>query len=128
MRGMGSVIGLVIVALISVMVYKYFLTSGQSVGATTPVATIDAAGAQNDLIAIGQAERMYQVQNGRYASLDELLSDGSMQMRKPNRKGYTYDVDASDQSFRATATCTSPRLRGCHNYSIDQTMTVQIAP
>jgi len=128
MRGLGSVIGLLVVALIAAMTYKYFLTSGQSVGATTPVATIDAVGAQNDLIAIAQAERMYQVQNGKFASLDELLSDGSMQMRKPNRQGYTYDVDASDQSFRATASCTTPPLPGCHNYTVDQTMTVQIAP
>jgi hypothetical protein len=128
MRGLVGVIGLLVVALISLMVYKYFLTSGQSVGATTPVATIDAVGAQNDLIAIGQAERMYQVQNGKYASLDELLSDGSMEMRKPNRKGYTYEVDASDQTFQATATCTSPPLPGCHNYSVGPTMTVQVAP
>jgi hypothetical protein len=128
MRGLGSVIGLLLVALISVMAYKYFLTSGQSVGATTPVATIDAVGAQNDLIAIGQAERMYQVQNGRYASLDELLSDGSMEMRKPNRQGYTFEVDASDQTFQATATCTSPPLPGCHNYSVGPTMTVQVVP
>jgi hypothetical protein len=128
MRGLGSIIGLLIVALVATMVYKYFLTSGQSVGATTPVATIDAVGAQNDLIAIAQAERMYQAQNGKYASLDELLSGGSMQMRKPNRQGYSYDVDASDQTFRATATCTSPALPGCHSYSVDQTMTVQVAP
>ena len=128
MRGLGSVIGLLVVALISVMVYKYFLTSGQSAGAATPVQTIDAVGAQNDLIAIAQAERAYQAQNGKYASLDELISGGAMQMRKPNREGYTYDVDASDQDFHATAHCTLPALPGCHNYSVDQTMTVQIAP
>jgi hypothetical protein len=131
MRGIGSIVGLLVVALISVMAYKYFLTSGgtaSATGVTTPVQTIDAVGAQSDLLAIGQAERMYQAQNGRFASLDELLSDGSMQMRKPNRQGYTYDVDASDQSFRATATCTSPKLPGCHSYSVDQTMTVQIMP
>jgi hypothetical protein len=127
MRGLGSIIGLLVVALIAAMAYKYFLTSGQSVGATTPVATIDAVGAQNDLIAIAQAERMYQAQNGKYASLDELLADGSMQMRKPNRKGYTYDVDASDQSFVATARCTSS-VPGCHSYSVDPTMNVYLTP
>ncbi|HEX4001385.1 MAG TPA: hypothetical protein VHX36_01980 [Candidatus Acidoferrales bacterium] len=128
MRGLGSIIGLLVVALISVMAYKYFLTSGQSVGAATPVATIDAVGAQNDLIAIAQAERAYQAQNGKYASLDELLSDGSISLRKPNREGYTYDVDASDQSFVATARCTSSASAGCHNYSVDPTMSVHIAP
>jgi hypothetical protein len=128
MRGLGSVIGLLVVALIALMVYKYFLTSGQSAGATTPVQTIDAIGAQNDLIAIAQAERVYQAQNGKYASLDELLSEGSMQMHRPSREGYTYDVDASEQNFVATARCTSPPLPGCHNYSVGPTMTVQIAP
>jgi len=128
MRGLGGLVGLLVVALISVMAYKYFLTSGQAVGATTPVQTIDAVGAQNDLIAIAQAERMYQAQNGKYASLDQLIADGSMQVRKPSREGYVYDVDASDQSFHATAHCTSPALPGCHNYAVDQTMTVQIAP
>jgi hypothetical protein len=49
-------------------------------------------------------------------------------MRKPSREGYVYEVDASDQSFHATARCSSTTLPGCHNYSVDQTMTVQIAP
>jgi hypothetical protein len=129
MRGLGSVIGLLVVALIAAMAYKYFLTSGaSSAGATTPVQTIDAVGAQNDLIAIAQAERVYQAQNGKYASLDELLSDGAMQMRKPSREGYTYDVNASDQRFVATARCTSPTLPGCHNYAVDPTMNVQVVP
>jgi hypothetical protein len=128
MRGLGSVIGLLVVALIAAMVYKYFLISGQSAGVTTPVQTIDAAGAQNDLIAIAQAERSYQAENGRYASLDELVSDGAIEMRKPSREGYAYEVDVSDQNFVAMARCTSPPLPGCHNYSVDQTLTVQVVP
>jgi hypothetical protein len=128
MRGLGSLVGVLVVALVAVMVYKYFLVSGQSAGAATPVQTIDAVGAQNDLIAIAQAERAYQAEHGKYASLDELISGGAMQMRKPSREGYTYDVDVSDQSFRATARCASLSLPGCHNYFVDQTMTVQLAP
>jgi hypothetical protein len=128
MRGLASAAGLLIVALISVMAYKYFLTSGPSAGAaSTPIATIDAVGAQNDLIAIAQAERMYQAQNGKYASLDDLISGGAMNLRKPSREGYTYEVDASDDSFRATAQCVST-IPGCHSYSVDQTMTVQVVP
>ncbi|MFY9691767.1 MAG: hypothetical protein WAJ86_17650, partial [Candidatus Acidiferrales bacterium] len=93
-----------------------------------PVATIDAVGAQNDLIAIAQAERMYQAQNGKYASLDVLMSAGDMTLRKPHREGYTYDVDASDQSFVATARCTSSAPTGCHNYSVDPTLNVHVTP
>jgi len=128
MRGLGGVIGLLIVALIAAMVYKYFLSSGQSAGVTTPVQTIDAVGAQNDLIAIAQAERMYQAEHGKYASLDELTSSDAMQMRKPSREGYTFDLDVTDNSFRANARCASSSLPGCHNYSIDQTMDVQVQP
>jgi len=128
MRGMGSILGLLVVALICAMAYKYFFTSGQSVGATTPSATIDAVGAQNDLIAIAQAERMYQAQNGKYASLDDLISGGAMNLRKPNREGYVYDVDASEQNFVATARCTSSAPVGCHNYSVDPTMSVHVTP
>lgn len=128
MRSLGSLVGVLVVALVAVMVYKYFLASGQSEGTATPVQTIDAVGAQNDLIAIAQAERAYQAEHGKYASLDELISGGSMQMRKPSRQGYTFDVDASDRNFRATARCASPSLPGCHNYTVDQTMTVQLAP
>ena len=129
MRGLGSVIGLLLVALISLAVYKYFLASTPSADAgASPVQTIDAVGAQNDLIAIAQAERMYQAQNGKYAPLDELISAGAMNRRKPNRRGYTYEVDASDTNFRATAECTPAGATGCHSYSIDPTMNVQIVP
>lgn len=130
MRGLGSVIGLLMVVLVSLGVYKYFLAPGPSAdaGAATPVQTIDAVGAQNDLIAIAQAERAYQAQNGKYASLDELISGGAMNLRKPNRQGYTYEVDASDDNFRATAQCAPAQAAGCHSYSIDPTMNVQIIP
>ncbi|HTW24070.1 MAG TPA: hypothetical protein VMD78_10750 [Candidatus Baltobacteraceae bacterium] len=130
MRGIGSVIGLLMVVVISLVTYKYFLASGPSAdaGASTPVQTIDAVGAQNDLIAIAQAERMYQAQNGKYAPLDDLVTGGVMNFRKPSRRGYTYEVEASDTSFRATAQCTSDQTAGCHSYSIDPTMNVQIVP
>jgi hypothetical protein len=127
MRGLGSLVGILVVALAAAMVYKYFLASGQTTGAATPIQTIDAVGAQNDLIAIAQAERAYQAEHGKYVSLDELVSGGAMQMRKPSREGYAYEVDPSDTGFRATARC-STALPGCHNYFVDETMTVQIAP
>ncbi|HUA00925.1 MAG TPA: hypothetical protein VMB02_11395 [Candidatus Aquilonibacter sp.] len=129
MRSLGSVAGMLVVVLVALLVWKYFLTSGQSVGANTPVQTIDAVGAQNDLIGIAQAERSFQAQTGRYASLDQLTSDDALptQLRKPSRQGYTYDVETSDDGFRATAICSST-LPGCHSYSIDQTMTVQLVP
>ena len=126
MRAVGGLIGLILAAAIAMLVYKYYLSPAQSPAAATPVQTIDAVGAQNDLLGIAQAERAYQTEHGKYASLDELTSSGVMEMKKDGRAGYTYEVEASDNSFRATARCSG--FRNCQNYAVDQTMTVQPAP
>lgn len=127
MKAFGSLATLLIAGLVVVFIFKYYVAPQQSTGAAaSPVHTIDAVGVQNDLIAIAQAERAYQAEHGKYASLDELTSSGAMAMRKEGRGGYTYEVDASDDSFRAIARCDD--LQGCQSYAIDQTMSVQPAP
>jgi hypothetical protein len=126
MRSLGGFIALIVVALIGGLIYKYSLSSVQSTAAATPFQTIDGVGARNDLLSIAQAERAYQAEHGKYASMDDLISSGEMSMRK-TRQGYTYDVDTSDEGFRATARCT-PEAQGCQSYVVDQTMSVQPAP
>jgi hypothetical protein len=126
MRAVASLVGLLVAMAIAVMIYKYYLSPAQSPGVATPVQTIDAVGVQNDLLGIAQAERAYQAEHGKYASMDELTSSGAMEMRKAGRGGYTYEVEASDNSFRAIAQCGG--VQGCQNYAVDQTMTVQPAP
>jgi hypothetical protein len=126
MRALGSLVGLLVVAAIVMVVYKYYLSPAQSPGVATPVRTIDAVGVQNDLLGIAQAERAFQAEHGKYASMDELTSSGAMEMKKAVRAGYTYEVDASEDSFVATARCGS--VQGCQNYAVDQTMMVQPAP
>jgi len=126
MRAVGSLVGLLVAAAIAMLIYKYYLSPAQSPGVATPVQTIDAVGVQNDLLGIAQAERAYQAEHGKYASLEELTSSGAMGMRKTSRAGYTYEVEASDDSFRVTARCGG--VQGCQNYAVDQTMMVQPAP
>lgn len=129
MRGLGSVIGLLIVVLIGGLVYKmYFQKSAAAGAAFAPAQTIDVTGVKMDLLAIAQAERVYQAQHGSYASIDDLVSSGAMSMRKSGRDGYTYDVNASADSFQVVAHCPSETNPGCVNYSIDQSMAVQAAP
>jgi hypothetical protein len=129
MRSLGSLGALLIVALIAALTYKFYFAKPPSVsGATTPEQSIDIVGVKSDLLAIGQAERLYQAEHGSYAPMDELVSSGAMSMRKSGRDGYTYDVDASAGSFRATAHCPAATMPGCVNYTIDQTMEVQTAP
>ena len=128
MRGIGGILGLLVVALIAGLTYKYYFQQGRSTGVTTPRQTIDEVGVKNDLVAIGQAERLYQAEHGSYASLDDLVSSGAMSMKKTGRGGYTYDTETSADGFRITAHCPTDTYPGCTNYAIDQTMEVQSAP
>lgn len=122
---MKSLAGLLIVALLAALVYKYYFSSLQSAGTGTPAQTIDVVGVKNDLIGIAQAERAHQAQHGSYASLDELMSSGELTMRQTSRNGYTYSVETSDQTFRAIAHCPTATFPGCSNYAVDQSMEVQ---
>ncbi|HXU21636.1 MAG TPA: hypothetical protein VN788_13715 [Verrucomicrobiae bacterium] len=128
MRSIGGIVGLVVIALIAGLTYKYYFAQGQSAGVTTPRQTIDVVGVKNDLVAIGQAERLYQAEHGSYASLDDLVSSGAMSMKKTGRDGYTYEAETSADGFRITANCASDTAPGCTSYAIDQTMEVQTAP
>ncbi|HVB87037.1 MAG TPA: hypothetical protein VNK23_10295 [Candidatus Dormibacteraeota bacterium] len=129
MRGLGSLAGLLVVALIAALTYKlYFQKSSAVSGSATPQQTIDVVGVKSDLLSIGQAERLYQAQHGSYGSIDDLVSSGAMSVRRSGRDGYTYDVNASSDSFQAIAHCPVATNPGCINYSIDQTMDIQATP
>lgn len=129
MKALGSLAGLLIVALIALLMYKFYFTKSAAVsGAATPAQTINVVGVKTHLLEIGQAERLYQAEHGSYASMDDLISSGAMTVGKSGRGGYTYDVNASAESFQATAQCPADTHPGCTNYMIDQTMQVQATP
>jgi hypothetical protein len=128
MRGMGNILGLLVVALIAIFAYKLYFSKMGATGTATPLQTIDVAGVKNDLLAIAQAERLYQAQHGSYASLDELNSSGAMSVTKTNRDGYTYEVQISAADFHAIAHCPTATQPGCTNYTVDQLMEVTAAP
>lgn len=128
MRGLGSILGLLVVALIAAMVYKFYFQKMGAAGTATPVQTIDVVGVKNDLLAIAQAERLYQAQHGSYASLDELNSSGAMTVTKTSRDGYTYEVQTSSADFHVIAHCPTATQPGCMNYSVDPSMEVTTAP
>lgn len=125
MRSLGSLVGLLVVALIAGLIYKNYLEKVQSTSGATPVQTINMVGVKNDLLAIAQAERAYQAEHGAYASLGDLTSSGALTMASSSRDGYTYDVDVSTGGFRAFTHCPASTNPGCQNWSVDQTMEVQ---
>jgi hypothetical protein len=124
---MRSMIGLLIVAVIGVLTYKYYFSHMEAAGTgtATPMQTIDMAGVKNDLLSIAQAERMYLTDHSSYASLDELVSSGALTMKKTGRDGYTYDAQPSDSTFRVIAHCPAATNPGCTSFVIDQTMEIQ---
>jgi hypothetical protein len=109
-RNMGRVLGFlgtIITMAIGMYIYSLqikTLTPGAGSGNSEDVATI--AGVKNDLIGIANAERGYQASQGKYASLDELISGNYISI-KSERPPYIYDVEITPSTFRATATRTT---------------------
>jgi hypothetical protein len=107
---MGRVLGFlgtVITMAIAMYIYSLqvkTLTPGTGSGNPQDFATI--TGVKSDLIGIANAERGYLASEGKYGTLDELIS-GNYITIKGERPPYIYDVEINSGSFRATATRTT---------------------
>ena len=125
-RAFGFV-GLLIVLAVGAYIYKQQIVSTSAPGgsASNPRATIDVVGVKNDLIAIAQGERRHFASEGKYVSLDELISNGDISMQKPSRGPFNYSADVSDSGFVITATYSGPEAGGPKTMSIDQTMEIK---
>ena len=124
MRAAGSLLGLVIVVAIIWFVVKAQYSPGPT-GTQPPAETINVVGVKGDLLAIGQAERMYLASHGSYASVEELQQDGAISFSGTNRRGYSYTAEMDDgQHFKITAQPTDPAKAGWPTLSIDETMQV----
>lgn len=124
MKKVGGLLGLVIALGVGYYIFKAQMTSGPAGGAP-PQQTIDVAGVKNDLLAIGQAERMYLASHGTYASIEQLQQDGALQFSGTNRRGYNYSAEVSGgEHFRITATPADPAKAGWPTLTMDDTMQV----
>lgn len=97
-------VGLVAVLAVGMYIYSKELqsTSG-AVGGNNPKAAVNITGVRADLIAIAQAERGYFATEGKYTSLDELISSHSITINR-QRPPYTYEVETGSGGFRVVAT------------------------
>ena len=130
MRGIGGIVGLVVVAAIVLVGYKTFLTRAVPEGEGVVVATqaINITGVKNDLLAIARAEQLHFAQHGSYATLEELISSGALTMQKPGRDGYSYSVEVQSSGFTATARYEGPSGLRYPTLAIDQTMQIRELP
>ena len=125
---MRALVGLLIAAAIAVAAYRLYLSKAVPEGGGTAVTqAISITGVKNDLLAIAQAERAYQAQNGRYTSLDELVSSGAMTMSRRGRDGYEYSIETSGSGFSVTARFTRASELRFPTFVVDQSMQIRQA-
>ena len=101
-------ISLLVTAAIGMGIYMYTLKQASPGKGMVATQAISLTGVQMDLMAIAQAERMYFAQNGSYADLDTLVSNGTMNITRTSRDGYTYSAEPSGNTFTVTARHTAP--------------------
>ena len=124
MKKVGGLLGLVIALGVGYFIFKAQMTSGP-MGGAPPKEVIDVVGVKNDLLAIGQAERMYLASHGTYASIEQLQQDGALQWSGTSRRGYNYTAEVTGgEHFRITATPADPAKAGWPTLTVDDTMTV----
>jgi hypothetical protein len=120
-------VGILAVLAVGMYIYSKQIQATSAPGGATanPRAAVDVVGVKNDLIAIAQAEKRYWATNGKYTSIDELISNGDISMQKPSRGSFSYSSDFSDEGFTITATNSSGAGGEPKTMSIDQTMQVK---
>ncbi|ABF39188.1 hypothetical protein Acid345_0183 [Candidatus Koribacter versatilis Ellin345] len=124
---MGRAIGFIAVILIAAFGMYYYISASKAVSPANgvPQATVDTTGVEQDLLQIANAERRHWATNNKYASLDDLISSGELQMARTTRGPYSYSVDATASSFVARARASNPPQGAPANLSVDESMRVR---
>ena len=115
-------ISLIVVVAIGGYLYTKQVQSVTSVGGSTPTTTIDITAVRNDLLALANAERQNFASNGKYASLDELQSNGVI--RIPSRPNYSYSAETGENNFKIVAAYSGPDPKAPKRIAIDETMAI----
>jgi hypothetical protein len=119
---MGRAFGFIAVVMtvaIGGYIYTQQAQSVTSIG-SNPQTTVDVIGVRNDLMAIANAERQYWATNSRYASLEELQTDGMIQIG--SRDGYSYSAEVSDIEFKIIATYSGSGPDAPNQISVNEAM------
>lgn len=121
---MGRTFGLIavmIVVAIGTYVYTQQAQTVTTIG-NAPETTVDVIGVRNDLTAMAHAQRRYWALNSRYASMEELRTNGDIQI--PSRDNYTYSAEATGTGFRITASYSGSDPNAPRRISVDESMTL----
>jgi hypothetical protein len=122
-------LGMVIALSAGMYVYsKQMQSSSAAAGANNPKAAINITGVKSDLISIATTERRYFATEGKYASLDELISSNYLTIAR-QRPPYAYEVQTTSTGFRVLATRSGDDNSGTPaQLSVDENMDFQTSP
>ena len=97
-------------------------STSAAAGVNNPKAAVNITGVRTDLMNIAQAERGYFALEGKYASLDELISSRSLSVSR-QRPPYSYEVEISGSGFHVVATRSSDDASGAPaQITVDENM------
>ena len=111
---------------IGMYVYSRQAQSSSAIaGAPTPQAAINITGVKSDLVNIAQAERRYFASEGKYVSLDDLISTNYVNVAR-QRPPYSYAVEFNSSGFRVVASRAAESASGTPTQlSVDENMEFQ---
>jgi len=116
-------LGIVIVLAIGMYIYSQQISSTSAVaGQSTPTGAVNITGVRSDLLSMASAERNYYAQQGKYASLEDLISEKYVTIER-SRPPYSYDISTTSSGFQVTATRSTPGSPA--KIWIDENMQVQ---
>ena len=119
---MGRLFGFLSIVIVLAIGMFVYARQSSSVPGGSPAATIEITGVKNDLLSIAGAERRYYASEGKYVSLDELVSANYVSVAR-QRPPYTYAVETSSAGFRAVATRSGDNASGVPaQLSVDENM------
>jgi hypothetical protein len=122
-------LGIVIALAVGMYVYsKQAQSSSAAAGANNPKAAINITAVKSDLIIIATTERRYFASEGKYASLDELISANYLTVAR-QRPPYSYEIQTTSGGFRVVATRSGEDNSGTPaQLSVDENMEFQTSP
>ena len=101
-------------------------STSATAGTNNPKAAINITGVRTDIMTIAQAERGHFALEGKYASLDDLISSRSLSVAR-QRLPYSYDIEIAGSGFRVVASRTGEDKSGAPaQISVDENMQFQV--
>jgi len=123
---MGRLFGFVsIVAVLGIGMYIYsqqIQTTSAVGGQGSPTGAVNITGVKSDLLSLASAERNYYAQQGKYGSLEDLISEKYVSIER-SRPPYSYEISTTSTGFQVTAMRNTPGSPA--KIWIDENMQVQ---